>query len=64
MFVNDGSRDNTLGHLLDRTARDRRLRIVNFSRNFGKEAALTAGIDHARGDVIVPMDTTCRTRRR
>ena len=56
VFVNDGSRDNTLGRLLDRSARDRRLRVVNLSRNFGKEAALTAGIDHARGDVIVPMD--------
>ena len=56
VFVNDGSRDNTLGHLLDRSGADRRLRIVNLSRNFGKEAALTAGIDHARGDVIVPMD--------
>jgi polyisoprenyl-phosphate glycosyltransferase len=56
VFVNDGSRDNTLTHLLDRAALDRRLRIVNLSRNFGKEAALTAGIDHARGDVIVPMD--------
>jgi polyisoprenyl-phosphate glycosyltransferase len=56
VFVNDGSRDDTLGHLIDRSAADRRLRIVNLSRNFGKEAALTAGIDHARGDVIVPMD--------
>jgi glycosyltransferase involved in cell wall biosynthesis len=56
VFVNDGSRDNTLSRLLDRAALDRRLRIVNLSRNFGKEAALTAGIDHARGDVIVPMD--------
>ena len=56
VFVNDGSRDNTLGRLLDRSAADRRLRVVNLSRNFGKEAALTAGIDHARGDVIVPMD--------
>ncbi|MFO1162926.1 MAG: glycosyltransferase family 2 protein [Reyranellaceae bacterium] len=56
VFVNDGSRDNTLLHLLDRSAADRRLRIVNLSRNFGKEAALTAGIDHATGDVIVPMD--------
>ena len=56
VFVNDGSRDNTLAHLLDRAALDRRFRIVNLSRNFGKEAALTAGIDHARGDVIVPMD--------
>ena len=56
VFVNDGSRDNTLVHLLDRSAADSRLRIVNLSRNFGKEAALTAGIDHAKGDVIVPMD--------
>lgn len=56
VFVNDGSRDNTLAHLLNRGALDRRLRVVNLSRNFGKEAALTAGIDHARGDVIVPMD--------
>lgn len=56
VFVNDGSRDNTLVRLLDCGALDRRLRIVNLSRNFGKEAALTAGIDHARGDVIVPMD--------
>ena len=56
VFVNDGSRDDTLGHLLDRSATDSRLRIVNLSRNFGKEAALTAGIEHAQGDVIVPMD--------
>jgi polyisoprenyl-phosphate glycosyltransferase len=56
VFVNDGSRDNTLARLLDRGVGDGRLRIVNLSRNFGKEAALTAGIDHARGDVIVPMD--------
>src|SRR5260221_12499500 len=56
VFVNDGSRDNTLARLLDRGACDRRLRIINLSRNFGKEAALTAGIDHARGDVLIPMD--------
>ena len=56
VFVNDGSRDDTLARLLDRAALDQRLRIVNLSRNFGKEAALTAGIDHAKGDVIVPMD--------
>jgi glycosyltransferase involved in cell wall biosynthesis len=56
VFVNDGSRDNTLARLLDRSVGDGRMRIVNLSRNFGKEAALTAGIDHSRGDVIVPMD--------
>lgn len=56
VFVNDGSRDDTFARLFDRGARDRRIRIVNLSRNFGKEAALTAGIDHARGDILVPMD--------
>ncbi len=56
VFVNDGSRDDTLARLLDRSAGDRRIRIVNLSRNFGKEAALTAGLDHARGDVLIPID--------
>jgi glycosyltransferase involved in cell wall biosynthesis len=56
VFVNDGSRDDTLAHLLDRSARDRRIKVVNLSRNFGKEAALTAGIDHANGDILIPMD--------
>ena len=56
VFVNDGSSDNSLGHLLDRSARDRRVKVVNLSRNFGKEAALTAGIDHANGDILIPMD--------
>ena len=48
VFVNDGSRDDTLSHLLDSSRSDARIRVVNLSRNFGKEAALTAGIDHAR----------------
>jgi glycosyltransferase involved in cell wall biosynthesis len=56
VFVNDGSRDDTLARLLECGASDPRLRVVNLSRNFGKEAALTAGIDHARGDILIPMD--------
>jgi glycosyltransferase involved in cell wall biosynthesis len=56
VFVNDGSRDDTLAHLLDSSSRDRRIKVVNLSRNFGKEAALTAGIDHAQGDILIPMD--------
>ncbi len=56
VFINDGSRDDTFARLFDRGLRDRRIRIVNLSRNFGKEAALTAGIDHAKGDILIPMD--------
>ena len=56
VFVNDGSRDDTMARLLEGSARDKRLRLVNLSRNFGKEAALTAGIDHAHGDILIPMD--------
>jgi len=56
VFVNDGSRDDTLACLLDCSRRDHRIRVVNLSRNFGKEAALTAGIDHAKGDILIPMD--------
>ncbi len=56
VFVNDGSRDGTLSRLLDCSMRNRHIRVVNLSRNFGKESALTAGIDHARGDVLIPID--------
>lgn len=55
-FVNDGSTDGTLKKLLSYTGSDLKVTIVNLSRNFGKEAALTAGIDHANGDVVIPID--------
>ena len=54
--VNDGSSDGTLKQLLEAQATDRRIIVVDLSRNFGKEAALTAAIDHARGDAVIPMD--------
>lgn len=56
LFVNDGSVDDTLACLVAMMDRDNCIRVVNLSRNFGKEVALTAGIDYARGDVLVPMD--------
>jgi glycosyltransferase involved in cell wall biosynthesis len=56
LFVNDGSRDSTLEELLSLQRLDPRIRIVDLSRNFGKEAALSAGLDVARGDVVVPID--------
>lgn len=54
--VNDGSRDATLALLLEHAARDSRIKVVDLSRNFGKEAALTAGLDHAIGDAVIPFD--------
>lgn len=54
--VDDGSSDDTLRKLIAIVERDARFRVVELSRNFGKEAALTAGIDAARGDAVIPID--------
>lgn len=54
--VDDGSRDETLALMKTRAAQDRRIRLIALARNFGKEAALTAGLDHATGDLVVPLD--------
>jgi len=54
--VDDGSRDDTLPKLIALAERDARFRVVELSRNFGKEAALTAGIDAASGDAVIPID--------
>ena len=57
LFVNDGSRDNTLEMLHRLRDRDKRVNIVNLSRNFGKENAMLAGMDYATGNAMVIMDT-------
>lgn len=54
--VNDGSRDHTLAVLLKHHQRDPRIKVINLARNFGKETALSAGLDAATGDMIVPID--------
>jgi glycosyltransferase involved in cell wall biosynthesis len=56
IFVNDGSTDRTLRLLIDRASGAACLRAVNLSRNFGKEAAMTAGLDQAQGDAAVLID--------
>lgn len=56
LFVNDGSTDSTLNILLLRQSADSRIKVVDLSRNFGKEAALTAGLYASTGDVVVPID--------
>ncbi len=54
--VNDGSKDRTLDELIAQTQADPRIKAVDLSRNFGKERALSAGLAHAVGEVVVPMD--------
>ncbi|KVV41454.1 bactoprenol glucosyl transferase [Burkholderia territorii] len=54
--VNDGSRDDTLERLIRASMTDRRVRVIDLTRNFGKEAALTAGLDEAAGDAVIPLD--------
>jgi polyisoprenyl-phosphate glycosyltransferase len=56
IVVNDGSSDDTLGSLLTWVELDSRVRILNLARNFGHQAAATAGLDQAAGDAIVLMD--------
>lgn len=56
LFVNDGSADKTEAIITQARAKDARISLVNLSRNFGKEAALSAGLTHATGDAVIPMD--------
>ena len=56
LFVNDGSSDATLAEIRQLAEKDKRVRYVSFSRNFGKEAALYAGLKNATGDYVATMD--------
>jgi len=56
IFVDDGSHDDTLTRLRQIVARDPRARVLVFSRNFGHQLAVTAGIDEARGNAVVLLD--------
>lgn len=56
IFVDDGSRDGTAGILRNAAARDSRVRLLRFARNFGQQIAVSAGIEVARGDAVVLMD--------
>jgi len=56
IFVDDGSWDATYARLHEIARSDRRVRVIRFRRNYGQTAALSAGIDHARGEIIIPMD--------
>ena len=56
LFINDGSRDKTLELLRELSEKDKRVRYISFSRNFGKEAGMYAGLQNAKGDYIVVLD--------
>ena len=56
LFVNDGSRDNTMEVIKGLREKDSRISYVDLSRNFGKENAMLAGFDHAKGDAVIIMD--------
>lgn len=56
LFVNDGSTDSTSDVLHQLEMQDHKIRIIEFTRNFGKEAAVTAGLEYAEGDAVIPMD--------
>ncbi len=55
--VDDGSRDSTLAQLVELSSKDARLKVIELSRNFGKEAALSAGLDVAVGELVIPLDS-------
>ena len=56
LFVNDGSKDKTLEILRDLAKKDKKVRYISFSRNFGKEAGILAGLENATGDYVATMD--------
>lgn len=56
IYVNDGSTDQSLDILLEQSKKNPNIQIIDLSRNFGKEIALTAGLDCASGDAIIPID--------
>lgn len=57
IFINDGSRDNSLDLLVELQQKDTRISVIDFSRNFGHQIAVTAGLDYASGDAVIIMDS-------
>ena len=56
VFINDGSKDKTLEILKELKKNDRDVKIISFSRNFGKESAIYAGLENSKGDLVVVID--------
>ncbi len=64
IYVDDGSTDKTVQEIRKLHGEDARVHLLSFSRNFGKEAAIYAGLQKSRGDLVVMMDAICRIRHR
>src|SRR4026207_1135445 len=56
IYVDDGSTDGSPSVLRERAAEDKRIRVISLRRNYGQTAAMSAGIDAAKGDILIPMD--------
>jgi dolichol-phosphate mannosyltransferase len=56
IYVNDGSHDDSLRNIKELTTKDKRVKFIHFSRNFGHQNALRAGLDFAKGDAVISMD--------
>lgn len=56
IFVDDGSTDSTLSRLLSLRSENNKIKVLSLSKNFGHQAAFTAGLEHARGDIVAMMD--------
>ena len=56
LYIDDGCRDHTADKVKELIEKDRHIRLISFSRNFGKEAGIYAGLSHARGDYVCMMD--------
>ena len=63
IFVNDGSKDNTLQYMRELSHKSAKVKYISFSRNFGKEAAILAGLEHAEGKLRSLWTPTCSTQR-
>jgi polyisoprenyl-phosphate glycosyltransferase len=57
IFINDGSKDDSIEKLVSLQQKDDRITVIDFSRNFGHQIAVTAGLDHAKGDAVIIMDS-------
>lgn len=62
IFVNDGSKDNTYNILVDIAKKDQRIKVIDFSRNFGQQAALLSGFKEAKGDAVIDIDVDLQDR--